>query len=134
MKIKFKHIFLILSYSFLAISFVAFAYVLINLSKGNHFDFKARAWKQNGMFIFASKPAGASIYINGNISKYRTGSTMIMRKLNIFSPGEHDIRVAKDGYLPWNKKLVAEAGLVTWANYIWLIKEDIGIKELTYGR
>lgn len=59
---------------------------------------------------------------------------MIMRKLNIFSPGEHDIRVAKDGYLPWNKKLVAEAGLVTWANYIWLIKEDIGIKELTYGQ
>jgi len=134
MNIKLKHIYLCLSYSFLALSFIALTYVLINLSQGNHFDFKSRTWKQNGMFIFSSKPAGASIYINDKLSKYRTGSTMIMRKLDIFSPGEYDIKVTKDGYISWNKKLVSEAGLVTWANYIWLIKKDIGIKELTSGQ
>ncbi|HBG81555.1 TPA: hypothetical protein DDW69_01805 [candidate division CPR2 bacterium] len=118
-------------YLLVGIIFAISLYALTNVAKGNHFDFKTKSWYPNGMIIFTSRPSGAKLYINEKLSKYKIGSNMFPTKLNIFEPGENRIRVEKKGYLSWNKTMTVYGGLVTWANYIWLISEHPIYENIT---
>lgn len=61
-----------------------------------------------GLLVATSLPDGASIFLNGRLTS-ATNTT-----LNL-PPGSYDMKIAKDGYLPWEKKLTVWEEIVTKA-------------------
>ena len=62
----------------------------------------------NGLLAATSDPDGAGIYINNHLTS-ATNNTISL------SPGEYDVKIVKDGYLPWKKKIKIEKEVVTTA-------------------
>lgn len=62
-----------------------------------------------GILVTTSRPNGASVFVNGHLT------TATDNTLNL-APGEYTIRIFKDGYLPWEKKLKVKKEVVTQAS------------------
>lgn len=60
----------------------------------------------NGLLAAKSQPDGAGIYINNHLTS-ATNNTISL------SPGEYDVKIAKDGYFPWRKKIKIEKEVVS---------------------
>lgn len=58
-----------------------------------------------GLLVATSKPDGAQVFVNDHLAT-ATDSTINL------SPGEYSIRVYKDGYFPWRKKIKIEKEVV----------------------
>ncbi len=61
-----------------------------------------------GLLAATSQPDSAGIYINNHLTS-ATNNTVSL------SPGEYDIRIAKSGYFPWQKKIKIEKEVVSTA-------------------
>ena len=61
-----------------------------------------------GLLAATSQPDGAGIYINNHLTS-ATNNTVSL------SPGEYDIKIAKSGYFPWQKKIKIEKEVVSSA-------------------
>lgn len=59
-----------------------------------------------GLLVATSKPDGASLFLNGRLTS-ATNTT-----LNL-PPGTYEVRIVKDGYLPWEKRLTVAEEVVT---------------------
>lgn len=59
-----------------------------------------------GMLVASSDPQGAQVFINGRLT------TATNNTLNL-PPGEYQVKITKDGFIPWEKKLKIEKGVVT---------------------
>lgn len=59
-----------------------------------------------GLLAATSLPDGAGIYVNGHLTS-ATNNTISL------SPGEYDIKIAKAGYFPWEKKIKIEKEVVS---------------------
>ena len=66
--------------------------------RGWRVDFNDRSIKQVGVLNIESSPGSAEIYVN-NESKGRTNKSMTL------DVGEYDVKVTKEGYFDWNKKV-----------------------------
>lgn len=66
-----------------------------------------------GLLVTTSKPDGARVLIDNNLTT-ATNNTINLK------PGEYDVRIEKDGYLPWGKKIIIKNGLVSEANALLL--------------
>ncbi len=62
-----------------------------------------------GVLVATSTPDGASVYINDHLT------TATDNNLNL-SPGEYKVRISKEGYFPWEKKIKIEKEVVSKAN------------------
>lgn len=62
-----------------------------------------------GILVATSTPNGASVYINNHLT------TATDNTVNL-TPGEYSVKIFKDGYLPWEKKLKIEKEVVTSAD------------------
>lgn len=62
-----------------------------------------------GLLVTTSKPDGASVFINGHLS------TATANTINL-APGEYNVKIFKDGYFPWEKKIKIEKEVVTKAD------------------
>ena len=62
-----------------------------------------------GLLVATSRPDGASVFINGNLT------TATDNTINL-PPGEYTIKIFKDGYFPWEKKLKVQKEVVTKAD------------------
>jgi len=62
-----------------------------------------------GLLVATSKPDGGRVYINNNLI------TATNNTINL-APDEYDVRIEKDGYVAWNKKITIKKGLVSEAN------------------
>lgn len=58
-----------------------------------------------GLLVTTSKPDGAQVFINDHLTT-ATNSTINL------SPGEYSVRIYKDGYFPWQKKIVMQKEVV----------------------
>ncbi|MBI4779333.1 hypothetical protein HY797_02685 [Candidatus Falkowbacteria bacterium] len=88
--------------------------------------------QRTGMFIIDSKPKGAKIFINERPQK--TWSSLIFNKENSITtpakiknllPGEYDLKLELGGYWSWEKKLTINPGSSTFAENIYLFKNDL---------
>ncbi len=62
-----------------------------------------------GVIVFTSRPDGARVYVNNHLTT-ATDNTINLQ------PGEYDIRIEKDGYFSWHKKINVKQGEVSQAN------------------
>lgn len=62
-----------------------------------------------GLIAFTSKPDGARVYVNGHL-------TTATDNTRPYQPGEYDIKIERDGYFPWNKKITVVQSEVSQAN------------------
>ena len=106
-----------------AISFYASGYKLgsgLNLQK-------------TGILIVDSEPSSAFIYIDGKIQqdffnkimKSEEGFITTPQKIKNLLPGEYNIKIDKDGYWPWEKKLTIKPGESTFAEDIILFRKNL---------
>lgn len=73
------------------------------------FDRGKPAFLGTGLLVATSRPDGASVYINGHLT------TATANTINL-APGEYTVKIFKDGYFPWEKKLKIQKEVVTKAD------------------
>lgn len=61
-----------------------------------------------GLLVTTSKPDGAQVFINGHLT------TATDNTINL-APGQYSVKIFKDGYFPWEKKLIVKKEVVTKA-------------------
>ncbi|MDP4009564.1 MAG: PEGA domain-containing protein [Candidatus Shapirobacteria bacterium] len=98
-----KSLIIISSVLFLIISSTYFISIF---ARGYQVDFKGTpSLKATGIISVTSKPKSASVYINDKLT------TATDDTLNL-PPGEYQVKIAKDGYLPWQKTFKVKKELV----------------------
>lgn len=100
----------------LIISFLLLATTLVVFyGKGYRFGFgQGRAdFFGTGLLVATSQPNGAQVFVDGHLT------TATDNTLNL-TPGEYTIKIFKDGYFPWEKKLKIKKEVVTKADALLL--------------
>lgn len=100
----------ILIYVLTSLFLVLGTLAIIFYGKGYIFNFEKGKIEisVNGLLAATSSPDGAGIYINDHLTSATNNSISL-------SPGEYDVKIAKDGYFPWKKKIKIEKEVVTSA-------------------
>jgi hypothetical protein len=96
-----------------AIVFIAAAPALVFYTAGYRWNPKKDKIERNGTLIIDSVPAGAHVFLNGRSMEDVTPVT-----LQNVAPGNYLVRVERDGYYPWQKRLDVYPEFVTFANTI----------------
>lgn len=91
--------------------------------------------QKTGMFIIDSNPKGAKIFINGKVQKNfinslfnKDGFIVTPAKIKNLLPGEYDLTLELKGYLSWQKKLTINPGSSTFAENVYLFKNDLPVR------
>lgn len=100
-----------------------FTVVAILLARGYFPDFSNRSLSATGILVATSDPDAASVYIDG---KLKTGTN---NTINL-APGTYDVKIAKDGYSPWEKKITIKKEEVIKSN-AFLFPQVPGLSPLT---
>lgn len=80
--------------------------VVIAFGRGYRPDFTRRTISSTGLLVATSDPAGAQVFLNGNL-KSATNTTLTL------PPGWYQVKLVKEGYLPWEKKLRIQGEVVS---------------------
>jgi len=80
--------------------FIVFAPVVVLYTAGYRYSLQSGRFVQTGILSATSIPKDAGIFLDGERLKSKTPAIA----KNIL-PGEHLVRIEKDGYLPWIKRL-----------------------------
>jgi len=100
-----KRILPILFWITLILSFTILAGSVTLVAAGYQFDWQTKRLTQTGLVYLAGEPRQVSITVNGEIA----GSRLPLRLAAVL-PGEYDIVIEKEGYVPWRKLFTIEAG------------------------
>ncbi len=116
---------------FTYLSFFVLFFILTPLfimyAVGYRYNFDSNTVQKNGAFYIKSYPRGAEIYIDNIKTRHKTP-----HQLTNIQPGNHDIIIQKNGYLPWHKQLSIYSGETTFAEDIVLFSADI--QKTSFGR
>ncbi len=94
-------------------------------ARGYKFDTEEFRFIPNGLLVTKSNPDGAQVFING---EFKTATNA-----NVFlPPGTYDVSIRKEGYIPWNKRLIIEKEIVTEAD-IDLFKAVPSLSAVTFS-
>ena len=97
----------------------------IKIAKGYRPSATKKVFEGTGLLSTNSQPKGASVFINDKLT------TATDDTINL-PPGEYKIKIAKDGYIPWEKTLKLESELVTQTNTR-LFPSVPNLKPLTFA-
>ena len=84
-------------------------YVTTLYARGYRFDTKSLRFQASGILVVKSDPDGAQVFVNGELAN-ATNTTIAL------APATYDVEIKKEGYQPWQKRLVIEKEVVTEAN------------------
>ena len=95
---------------FIFIGLVLATILVVLYGKGYRFGFEPTGFevKGTGLLVAKSIPDGAQVFVDG---KLRTATDATIN----LPPGDYNIRIEKEGYFPWQKKLRIQAEIVTLA-------------------
>jgi hypothetical protein len=102
------------------IVFFITAPLVIMWAQGYKFDWNNKSWQKTGVLFLEVKPKNAEIYLNNEFYGKKTS----VRVKNLL-PNEYEVKVAKEGYIPWIKKLNIYPSVTTFAQYVRLFKQDL---------
>ena len=114
---------------FLILAFAALFFLAVPATilycQGYRFDFGNKKMVKTGAFFFQAGPKSCEVYLDGKLIKktdFLSGSVFIKNLL----PKEYVIKIGKEGYSSWEKKLETEEELVTEAKNIILFPKNPG--------
>lgn len=113
MSIKNRRIF----YIFLFFIFLICTPIAIYYTQGFRYNFKLNKFQKTGALFIRTNPAGANILLNGNNTSIASPN-----KISSLLPGNYQVKVEKNGYLPWKKNLEIKSTITTFAEDIYLFK------------
>lgn len=100
----------IVSVMLVLIGILAVTTAAIFVAKGYRFDKRTGTVKGTGIIAVTSIPAGAAIYLNGEL--YSASNNTI----NDLDPKSYQLKVSKDGFSTWEKEVIVEAEKVALVN------------------
>ncbi len=78
--------------------------------------------KKTGLIIISTTPGEATVVIDGEKYKEKTPAINFFKlKINRVPLGEHSLKIAKEGYIPWEGVVNVREGLVSWLDYLYLV-------------
>jgi hypothetical protein len=85
--------------------------IAVMFGKGYRFGFGGNGpvLSGTGLLVATSSPDGAQVFVNGHLT------TATDNTINL-APGEYDVKIFKDGYFPWQKKIVIKKEVVSKAD------------------
>lgn len=112
--------------SILIISFILLATLaLTTFGRGYRFDFGKKILTSTGILAVSSHPEGASIFINDKLTSATNTSINII-------PDWYDLKIVKEGYIPWQKRVSVKGEIVTKADVL-LLPKNPSFRPLTTG-
>lgn len=111
--------------------FLVTAPILIFYTSGYRFNPNKISIERNGTLIVDSSPRFATVFLNGTNVNDSTPTT-----LQNLSPGPYNIRVTRNGYLPWEKTLEIRPEQVTFANavHLWFDSTATLVRQGEFSR
>lgn len=94
--------------------------LIILYTAGYRYNLKKNKIQKTGILILKSRPKEATIYLNEKIQKEKTPA----RIANLL-PEDYFVRVEKENFYPWQKKLTVKSKLTTFAENIILFKKSL---------
>lgn len=85
------------------------SWTAIQYAKGYRPNLKNKTVSATGLLVANSFPNGASVYLNDKLT------TATDNTLNL-PPEQYDVKIIKDGYIPWEKTLAVKKELVVQTN------------------
>jgi hypothetical protein len=117
------------------LGFFICAPILILYTSGYRYNFKKDTVQRTGAIVIETEPRGATAYLNNELMDSTTST-----RLNNILPDEYSIRLEKENYYPWQKKLSVKSQETTFAENITLFPKidpiqisDLQISEIQFS-
>ncbi len=110
--------------------FILLSSVVVLYSAGYRYHFKKLRFQKSGGILLEFSPKEVDIYIQ-NKDKKTTGFLDDSYKVTGMLPGEYMVKIEKDGYYSWKKKLTVESEKINFVKNIILFKKDESPKLVT---
>ncbi|MBL7159276.1 PEGA domain-containing protein [Candidatus Microgenomates bacterium] len=94
---------------FVAIFIFSVTAAIVLFGRGFRVDLQQKELKTTGLLAATSNPKGASIFINNRLTS-ATNETINL------DPGWYDVRIEKEGFIPWQKKIEIKKEIVAETN------------------
>ncbi len=120
----FKKILLICSYVLVAAIIVGGTLLLVSYGQGRSYDFKTRKFVSNGLLILGTTPSGARLTIGDKLTRRTTPYR------STFRVGQYDLKLTKEGYRPWSKRINVVASEVVNLALIIMVPEKLQTKTI----
>ena len=91
---------------FLILALIATTLAVIAFGRGYRFNPGQKNLSSTGLLVASSDPTGAQVWLDGNL-KTATNNTLAL------SPGWYQVKITKEGFLSWEKKLRVQGEVVT---------------------
>jgi hypothetical protein len=101
-------------FSIIAIGFITFviiAPILVLYARGFKYDFETGNLVKTGTLVMRTEPSNVSLYLNDGAKEYEAPAS-----IRFLLPGDYNIRLEKDGYHTWQKRLTVASQFVTWGS------------------
>ena len=92
------------------IAFILFAPLIALYASGYSFDFKNHSFVRTGILTLRSDPSSVNVYVNDKLVRKNDGDIQFLK------PGDYNVKVEKNGYRTWQKRLPVKQGEVTWVS------------------
>lgn len=79
---------------------------------------------QNGLAFFSSQPAPANIYLNNDLKNVKTNTRLVL------PAGLYDVKLTRDGYHPWQRKIELNGGRVQHYDYPFLFPATLSSRPI----
>lgn len=132
-----------LFYSFVVIFLILASYTSlyatgykINFQNIGDFD---RLFIKTGTLVLNSQPSGAFVYLNDklqgsfSLQKLKSSTIITPAKIKNITPGEYNLRLEKEGYWPFEKKVIIFPEQTSYEENINLFKKEAIMKILNCG-
>jgi len=87
--------------------------LIVAFGRGYRFNFQTGKVAPTGLLVASSFPTGAQVYVDDHLVS-ATNSTIPL------PPGNYEVKITKDGYISWQKKLKVQGEVVTLADALLL--------------
>jgi len=94
--------------------------LLLLYSSGYRYDFSLRKIVKTGSIFISTYPEESNIYLNN-----QPAATNTPILINNLFPNEYLVSIKKDGYFTWEKNLLVNFNKTTFANEIYLFKNNV---------
>ena len=117
-----------IAFYFSVILFSVLLPVILSYALGYQIDYHNFKIYKTGILYIASRPAGASIYLNGVMRQDLTPA-----RIEELKPGSYKVEVRKDGFYPWEKDMAVRPNMVTKADRIVLFSLTQEMRAVSQG-